>query len=213
MAPRHKSKCTLTHKDTITPDSGGGWLINGHHRDNLDACTFKDGATITLGMGEADTGHEAPAPIEQTKPRSAPKINTPQELDTPPASPSTLQGAKPPAQAQSIQLPPEMAELQELINIYQSTQGLGPYAALAIVAAALWTKLNKAQKRSAQECDCELCRPRHGHQHGHRTQTHGHQHGHQHGHPTDEKRETLNENERCLVCGRAPTVNENDEAI
>ena len=197
MAPR---KCKLTPKNTITPDPRGGWLIDNKHRDNLDNCTFEAGATITLGTAEAQADTAPPArhkraqtqaPAQTPAPAPAPQLSlTPTATQT---ATATQAPAPAPAPAQSLQLPPELAELQELIGIYQSAQGLGPYAALAIVAAALWMKLQRAQKTPRDTCQCAQCRAAR-----HSTEHHGHTHGHTHGHPRTQK--TENENATCPTC-------------
>lgn len=192
MAPR----CKLTKKNTITPDPRGGWLIDDTHRDNLDNCTFEAGATITLGTAEAQADTTPPTRHKRAQPQAPAQAPAPAPAPQLSLTPTATQ-APAPAPAQSLQLPPELQELQELIGIYQSAQGLGPYAALAIVAAALWMKLQRAQKTPRDACRCDQCTAaRHSaelHKHHH-----GHHQGHSHGHPRTQK--TENENATCPTC-------------
>ena len=129
------ARCVLTSKDEIILQAGGGFLINGKHRPNLDNCKLMPGARFELQIAEV----EQPKAYKRSSKPSAPR---PEPIKMPePAVPP--QPVAPPQQAQSVHLPPELAEVKELMSIYQSAQGLGPYVAIAVVAYVMWQKMQR----------------------------------------------------------------------
>jgi len=138
------ARCVLTSKDEIILQAGGGFLINGKHRPNLDNCKLMPGARFELQIAEA----EQPKAYKRSSRPSAPR---PEPIKMPePAVPP--QPIAPPQTAQSVQLPSELAEVKELMSIYQSAQGLGPYVAIAVVAYVMWQKMQRKGQQECQRC-------------------------------------------------------------
>jgi hypothetical protein len=180
MAPRKQPKtppqaqdaCKLTAEDEIHVTSRG-FLVNGTLRPNLDNCELGAGVTFIAQYDElvedgakktAKTAKRAPS-----KPISAPKRAEDavkvlgwakdEENEASSASEQFIHAPK-----QHIQLPAELAELQELIDVYEDAQGAGPYVAIAVVGAYLWRKFQRQKQEQGQRCECATCQAHRGYQ-------------------------------------------------
>jgi hypothetical protein len=137
-------KCILTAKDDVKVTSSG-WIVNGERRENLDNCTLKPGTTFTMLV------EDIPNTPKRSKP-NAPSIHVEHIPAPPPSQEASPAASQPQPQAQSLQLPPELQEVRELMELYQSAQGFGPYVAILLVAYVGWQKLNKKNQQGCQQC-------------------------------------------------------------
>ena len=143
MAKKNPKTCTLTKADDIKV-TNHGWLINGELRDNLDDCTFEAGARFTMLIEE----------VPDPKPQRAPKIEHRESQFNVLHVPAVSDSAPPPqAHASTLELPPELAEVRALMDLYRDAQGFGPYVAIGLVGLALWQKFNKQKGKGCPRCD------------------------------------------------------------
>lgn len=159
--PSPKDACKLTAKDEIHVTSKG-FLVNGDLRPNLDNCELGAGVTFIAQYDElVDEGSPKTKKRAPSKPVSAPK-STEDAVKVlgwskDEENEASEQFFHAPAQRQHIQLPAELAELQELIDIYEDAQGAGPYVAIAVVGAYLWRKFQRQKQEQGQRCECASC--------------------------------------------------------
>lgn len=128
-----KKPCKLTSKDTIQVTSEG-FIVNGTLKPSLKGCTIEEGARFVMLVKEEPTPRPkvsapAPTPQVQTFSYSSPQPNP-------------------------VQLPAELQEVKELIDVYRATEGFGPWVAIAVVGFVLWRKINR------QGQGCQYCSPR-----------------------------------------------------
>lgn len=140
-----KDKCLLTKSDEIVV-TNKGWLINGQLRDNLDDCTFEAGARFTMLIEEVADAPKAKRTPKVDKPSQFNVLHIPLAGDSAPAP-------QPQQHASTLELPPELAEVKELMELYQDAQGFGPYVAIGLVGLALWQKLNKQKRQGCTRCE------------------------------------------------------------
>lgn len=155
-----KAQCKLSASDTIqvTPE---GFVVNGVLRESLAGCDIEAGARFTLYVKEeAETSKvKHRAPTHTPTPTKASEGAQIQVVTVPTApTPTALTPTAPPThQASTVHLPPEFAELEELINVYQTASGAGPYVAICAVAYVLWQRTShKGRSRDK----CPSCRRR-----------------------------------------------------
>lgn len=195
MAPRKQPKvppqaqdaCKLTAEDEIHVTSKG-FLVNGTLRPNLDNCELGAGVTFIAQYDElVEDGAKKTPKRAPSKPVSAPKkaedavkvLGWAKDEE----NEASEQFIHAPAPKQHIQLPAELAELQELIDVYEDAQGAGPYVAIAVVGAYLWRKFQRQKQEQGQRCECTSCQahraPQYAPQHQvqqHQVQQHQAQH-------------------------------------
>lgn len=203
MAPRKQPKslqtaqdaqteCKLTSADEIHVTSNG-FLVNGVLRPNLDNCELGAGVTFIAQYDElidADTAQDAKKVNKANKANKVRKIEHAPSMDTASKDAVTLVGWEKDIEteqsapmAQQIKLPAELAELQELIDVYQDAQGAGPYVAIAVVGAYLYRKFrSNEQKNVCARCGAQQHQVQHQVQHQqvqHQVQHQQHQVQHQ----------------------------------
>ena len=132
-----KNPCKLTSKDTIQVTSEG-FIVNGTLKPSLKGCTIEEGARFVMLVKE-----EEPTP----RPKASAPAPTPQVQTFSYSSPQA-------PQPNPVQLPAELQEVKELIDVYRATEGLGPWVAIAVVGFVLWRKINR------QDQGCQHCSPR-----------------------------------------------------
>lgn len=213
MAPRKQPKappqaqdvCKLTAEDEIHVTSKG-FLVNGTLRPNLDNCELGAGVTFIAQYSElVEDGAKKTAKRAPSKPVSAPKRaedavkvlgwTKDDENEAPSASEQSVHA---PATKQHIQLPAELAELQELIDVYEDAQGAGPYVAIAVVGAYLWRKFQRQKQEQGQRCECATCRAHRAPQYAQHQAQHQAQHHAQHHAPQHQAQHQAPQEQRCL---------------